>query len=276
MYKLQPAQQVQVISALSEGCSVRGTERMTGVHRDTILRLLVRVGEACNVLLDRTMRDLPCRHIQLDEMWTYVGKKQRHMTAQDDPNRNGDFWIWSAIDNDTRLVPTFRLGKRTHRDANLFVRDLEDRLRNRVQLSTDALPAYVDAIDRVFCPNKVDYGQIVKSYEAEPMGPGRYSPPRVASTERRPVFGDVEERSISTSYVERLHLHNRMRCRRLTRLVDSFSRKVENLEAALRLHYAVYNFVKPHKSLKGATPAMAAGVADGHYGISDLVELTGW
>jgi IS1 family transposase len=276
MYKIKPEQQAQVITLLTEGMSVRGVERVTSVHRDTVLRLLVRVGEACHKFTDETMRDLPCEHVQLDEQWTYVGKRQRRLGPSDDPARVGDFWIWSAICNDTRIVPTFHLGKRTNGDAGKFVRDLAPRLRNRVQISTDGLQVYVGAIMGSFGPGGVDYGQIVKSFETEPLGPGRYSPPRVSSVERTKVLGKLSTGSISTSYVERLHLHNRMRCRRLTRLVDSFSRKLENLEAAIRVHYAVHNFAKPHRNLGGKTPAQAAGVADRRMAIEDLVALARW
>lgn len=275
MNKLKHDTQVQVITALSEGCSVRSVERMTGVHRDTILRLMVRVGSACAKHMDETMRDLPCAEVQVDEQWTFVGKKQRRLTKTDDQSRMGDFWLWAAVDVGSRAVPAYHLGKRTSRDANKFMCDLAGRLRNRVQLSSDGLNLYVEAVERAF-GGQVDFGQVVKTYEAEPIGPGRYSPPRVTSTAKTVVVGGPDDSRISTSYIERLNLTTRMRCRRLTRLVDSFSRKLENLEGALHLHFGVYNLVKRHKSLGGATPAMALGVTDRLWGVSDLVDLAGW
>ena len=243
--------------------------------RDSILRLLVRVGEACAQLMDDEMRDLPCTKLQLDEQWTFVGRKQRRLRPEDDESSMGDFWIWSGICADTRVVPAFRLGKRTAEDADAFVADVAGRLRNKVQLSSDGLRLYVEAVERGF-GGAVDYGQIVKTYDAEPIGPGRYSPPRVTSTEKTVVVGRPDEAHISTYYVERLNILNRMRCRRLTRLVDSFSRKVENLRAALQVHFAVYNYVKRHRSLDGVTPAMAAGVSSELWEVADLVALAGW
>lgn len=273
MNRIKREKQVAAIAALSEGCSVRSVERLTGIHRDTVLRLLVRVGDACARLMDDEMRSLPCRHVQLDEQWTFVGKKQRRLRPEDDESRMGDFWIWAGICADTRVVPAFRLGKRTAEDANAFVADLSGRMENRVEISSDGLSLYVEAVEQAFGGN-VDFGQIVKSYEAEEIGPGRYSPPRVSTVERTTVVGDPQH--VSTSYVERLNLLTRMRCRRLTRLVDSFSKKLENLEAALRLHFAVYNYVKRHRSLDGSTPAMAAGVSSELWEIADLVALAGW
>lgn len=275
MNRLKPETQARVIRSLTEGCSVRSTERMTGVHRDSILRLLVRVGEACGRFLDREMRDLPCTRLELDEQWTFVGKKQRRLSADDDESRMGDFWVWNAFDPDTKALPAFYLGKRGRRDAHAFLGDLSKRLRNRVQLSSDALSTYVEAIDMHF-GRDVDYGQIVKSFEVEPIGPGRYSPPRVTKVTKDALIGSPKTEDISTSGVERLHLLNRMRVRRMTRLVDAFSRKLENLRAALQVHYAVYNYAKPHKSLGGITPSMALGVTDRAWEIEELVALAGW
>jgi len=258
MNKLKRDKQEAVIRCLVNGSSVRATERMTGVHRDTILRLMVRTGDNCRQIMDSELRGLNCRHVQMDEIWAMVGKKQRRLTEKDDPSRMGDFWTFVALDSDTRLVP-----------ATEFVADLESRLDGRVQLSTDGLKAYVEAIDTVFGAN-VDYAQIVKSYEAEAIGPGRYSPPRVKKVERTPILGRPDMRQVSTSYVERSNLLMRMSIRRMTRLTDAFSRKLENFEAAIALHFAYYNFVRIHKSLK-VTPAMAAGVSDRIWSLSRLL-----
>lgn len=272
MNKLKSEKQAMVISALIEGCSVRSTERMTGVHRDTILRLMVRVGTACQKYMDQKMRNLKCKKVQVDEIWCYVGKKQRHLKSTDDINKCGDFWTWVAIDADTKLVPTHKIGKRDLHMATQFIDDLADRLTNRVQLSSDMLQHYIEAVESGFGGN-VDYGQIVKSYEAEPIGPGRYSPPKVISTEKSLIVGNPKIKDISTSYIERQNLTMRMSMRRFTRLTNAFSKKVENLKAAVALHFAHYNFVRIHRSLD-VTPAMEAGVDNRLWSIGDLIELT--
>lgn len=241
MNKLRRDRQEAVIRCLMNGASVRATERMTDVHRDTILQLLVRVGDNCKRLMDAEQRGLQCKHIQMDEIWTFVGKKQRRLIESDDQSKVGDFWTFVALDADTRLVPTFRIGKRDIENATEFVADLAGRLDNRVQLSTDGLKAYVEAIGRVFGAD-VDYAQIVKSYEAEPIGPGRYNPPRVRKVRRTPILGNPDYSRISTSYVDRSNLLMRMSIRRMTRWTDAFSRKLENLKAAVTLHFAYYNF----------------------------------
>jgi hypothetical protein len=201
----------QIINCLVEGNSIRSTERMTDVHRDTVMKLLVQVGEGCAKIMDTEMRQLPCRRIQVDEIWAYVQKKQRHTTLQDDLARVGDMWTYVAIDPDTKLIPTFLVGKRTRKNTVAFISDLSDRLANRVQLSSDALRQYIDAVEQAFGAD-VDYGQAVKFYDAEPAGFGRYSPPRVAHTERKvfagspdPLHGDhvVEDRL--TALKEGLH-----------------------------------------------------------------------
>ena len=273
MNKLKFHKQVAVLSSLLEGCSIRSTERMTDVHRDMIMRLLVKVGDGCERLLNDRMQDLGCRRIQVDEIWTYVGKKQRHVLPTDDPARTGDVWTFVALDADTKLVPTYKVGERTAKVATDFIADLSSRLTNRVQLSSDALPAYVNAIERAFGAN-VDYGQIVKSYEAEPVGPGRYSPPHVIAAHRMPMAGQPVRRDISTSLIERQNLTMRMSMRRFTRLTNAFSKKIENLRAAVALHFAHYNFVRVHKTLR-ATPAMAAGLTASLWTLEELLEEIG-
>jgi IS1 family transposase len=205
--------QVAVISALAEGSGIRQIERITGVHRDTVMRLGVRVGKGCANLLDRKMRNLSCNHLQFDEVWGFIGKKERHCTVDDSPEV-GDVWTFCAIDQDTKIVPSFRVGKRDAATANAFVADVASRLKNRVQISSDALRAYVDAIEMAFGAN-VDFAQIVLTY--------------------------------------------------------AFSKKRENFEAAVALHFAYYNFVKRHNTLR-CTPAMAAGVERDFWSVRDLVQ----
>ena len=270
MNVLKIAQQEAVIASLIEGCSIRSTERMTGVHRDTIMRLLVKVGTGCEKLMDQQMRNLTCKRIEMDEIWTFVGKKQRHLQPSDDPKRTGDVWTFVALDADTKIVPAYKVGERTVPVATEFVADLSSRLANRIQLSSDALRAYVDATERAFGAN-VDYGQIVKSYEAEAIGPGRYSPPHVVATKRTILTGAPNMAHISTSLIERQTLTMRMSMRRFTRLTNAFSKKFENLKAAVGLHFAHYNFVRIHKTLR-TTPAIAAGVTSQLWSLQDLIE----
>ncbi len=270
MNKLSIDRQTQIIGCLVEGNSIRSTERMTNTHRDTIMRLMVSAGEGCANLMNEQMRNLPCRRIQVDEIWAYVQKKQRHLKETDDKNRVGDQWTFVALDPDTKVVPAYRVGKRDLATATAFLTDLSERLLNRVQISSDALHAYVEATEQAFGAD-TDYGQIVKIYEGEPVGPGRYSPPHVVSAKRTPITGKPDYKHISTSLVERQNLTMRMSMRRFTRLTNAFSKKIENLRAAVALHFAHYNFVRVHKTLR-VTPAMEAGVTNRLWSIGDLLE----
>lgn len=272
MNRVPHSRRVQIINCLVEGNSIRSTERMTRTHRDTICRLLVEVGGGCAALMDDHMRDLSCRRIQVDEIWAYVGKKQAHLGREDDRSRLGDMWTFVALDPETKLIPAYRVGKRTGIVARAFIADLSERLANRVQLSSDALATYVDAVERAFGAD-VDYGQEVKFYDAEPIGPGRYSPPKVVDRQRVVIAGDPDQAHISTSLVERQNLTMRMSMRRFTRLTNAFSKKVENLAAAVSLHFAHYNFVRVHRTLR-VTPAMEARVSDRLWSIDELVERT--
>lgn len=267
--------QVAVLNALVEGCSVRSTARMTDVSIPTILSLLVRVGEGCAALHDRTMRDLSSTHIECDEIWAYIAKKQRHVTLYDNAAQVGDTWCFVAIDADSKVIPAYRIGKRDMANTIAFVADLRSRLRNQVQLSTDGLPLYVDAVERAF-GGVVDYAQVVKSYEAEPIGPGRYSPPKVSAVDKIAVAGDPDMSRASTSYVERQNLTMRMSIRRMTRLTNAFSKKLRNHRAAVALHFAHYNLVRRHQTLR-TTPAMAAGVTSEMWDMDRLLDaaLTG-
>lgn len=267
---LKKEKQEAAIAALVEGASIRSVERMTGVHRDTIMRLMVRTGQGCANLMDSYMQNLKCQNIQVDEIWCYVGKKQRHLKDTDDREELGDQWVWVALDADSKLIPSYLVGKRTQEYAQAFIDDLSFRLDNRIQLSSDSLKAYLDVVQTSFGPD-VDYGQIVKAYEAEPIGAGRYSPPHVVSAERKVILGNPKYSKISTSYVERQNLTMRMQMRRFTRLTNAFSKKLENLKAAVALHFAHYNFVRIHKTLR-VTPAMEAGVTNRLWTISDILE----
>ena len=265
--------QIAIISALAEGSSIRSIERITGVHRDTIMRLGVRVGHNCELLLDSKMQDLGCNYLQFDEVWGFIGKKERHVGIDDDPEM-GDVWTYCAIDPETKIVPTFKCGKRTLVTTTEFVQDVASRMRNRVQISTDALRGYAEAIEQSF-GSDVDYGQIVKVYthDAAQHPERKYSAPHFASAYRRPVAGDPEKWMISTSHVERLNATTRLHVKRLSRLTLAFSKKLENFKAAVGLHFAYYNFVRRHATLR-CTPAMAAGVEKDFWTVGQLVEAT--
>ena len=267
---LSTDKQIAAISALAEGSSIRSVERMTGVHRDTIMRLGVRVGEGCARLMDAKMRDLPCTRLEMDEIWGFVGKKERNVRL-DEPAPVGNVWTFCAIDADTKLVPAFKVGDRGIATARAFVSDVASRMRNRVQISTDGLRAYVEAVESAFGA-EVDYAQIVKTYGHEEVSDNRrYSAPEFVSSEKKVITGNPDQRLISTSYVERLNATTRLHMRRLTRLTLAFSKKRENFEAAVALHFAYYNFVKRHNTLR-CTPAMAAGVERHFWSVGDLVE----
>ncbi len=272
MNKLRPEVQATVIGGLVEGASIRSMERMTGVHRDTIMRLAVRVGGECQEIMHTEMQGLSCQRLEVDEIWCYVGKKQRHVRPSDDLQLVGDQWVWVALDAETKLVPTFQVGKRDASTAYAFMTDLASRLQNRVQLSSDGLRLYAEAVEAGFGHN-IDYATIVKSYEGEPIGDGKYSTPKVVGVEKTPMVGKPNRRLISTSYVERQNLTMRMQMRRFTRLTNGFSKKLENLQAPVALHFVWYNFVRRHQTVK-STPAMAAGLTRYPWTIRDLIERT--
>ncbi|MSP47689.1 MAG: IS1 family transposase [Alphaproteobacteria bacterium] len=270
MNRLPLTRRTQIINCLVEGNSIRSTERMTNTHRDTVMRLLVQVGSGCAALSNEMMRDLPCKRVEVDEIWSYVAKKQRQLQPGDDKSRIGDQWTFVSMDPETKLVPSYLVGKRNGRTATVFMTDLASRLSNRVQLTSDQLNSYIEAVDTAF-RGEVDYGQAVKFYEAEVGSAGRYSPPRVVASERRPIVGNPEPRHISTSLIERQNLTMRMSIRRFTRLTNAFSKKIENHRAAVALHFANYNLVRMHRAIR-CTPAMAAGVVNRLWTLEELVD----
>lgn len=271
MNTLSREKQVAVIRTLMEGASVRSTERLTGVHRDTVLRTMVRVGDACAALSDEAMRDLPCSRVEVDEAWTFCGKKQGRLRRGESRAERGDFWIYVGFDPDSKAVAGYRVGKRTLPTTRAFLSDLAERLEGRIQLSADAFNHYATAVEDAF-GGECDFGQIVKHYEAVPIGEGRYSPPRVVSVTKTPMVGGPDEALISTSGVERHNWSMRTSLRRMTRLSNGFSRKVRNLKAAIDVYMAAYNFTRIHGSIR-ATPAMALGVTETVWSVEDLVAL---
>ena len=260
---------IAAISALTEGVSIRATERLTGIHRDTIMRLGVRVGEGCALVHDRLMRDLQVARIELDEVWSFVGKKQKRVT-RDDGADVGDQYLFTAMDATGKAILSYTVGKRTAENTQAFVADLRERVINRPNISSDAFNAYPEAVELAFGDN-VDYGQIVKVFHGEP-GPDaarRYSPGYVVGVNRRWVTGSPKR--ICTSYVERSNLTVRMQSRRFTRLTNGFSKKLRNHEAAISLFIAHYNLCRVHETIR-MPPAMALGVTDHIWTIGELIE----
>ncbi|MBI2987621.1 MAG: DDE-type integrase/transposase/recombinase [Deltaproteobacteria bacterium] len=273
MNKLNNEKRVQIINALVEGNSVRATARMCDVAFNTVLKLLPEIGKACADYQDRVFRNLPCKRIQCDEIWSFCYAKEKNLPTELRGKFGfGSVWTWVALDANTKLVPSWLVGDRTAETAAIFIDDLASRLANRVQLSTDGHRAYLNAITNAF-GNQIDYATITKLYRNPPEGDERrYSPGECCGVKKDDVKGYPDAKHISTSYVERQNLTMRMSMRRFTRLTNGFSKKVENHSCAVALHYMHYNFCRIHKSLR-VTPAMEAGVTDHVWSIEELAGL---
>jgi len=277
MNRLPTEKRTQIIGCLTEGMSIRATVRITGAAKNTITKLLVDLGEVCADYQNRTLVDLPCKLIQADEIWNFCYAKAKNVPDEHKGTFGyGDVWTWTAIDAETKLVPSWLVGERSLNDCWTFIEDLKNRVDGRLQISTDAHQTYRGVIPLVFEPGDVDWAQLVKKYQTPYRGEGRYSPPICVGADKRPMLGDPDAAHISTSYVERQNLTRRMGMRRYTRLTNGFSKKVENLAHAVSLHYMAYNFARPHTSLKNPyprTPAMAAGVADHIWTLQEVAAL---
>jgi IS1 family transposase len=272
MNRLPLAKRAQILNFLVEGNSLRAASRLADVSINTVYKLLIDAGEACLAYQDQAFRNLSCKRLQLDEIWSFIYTKQRKvMLAKKAPETAGDVWTWVAICADTKLVPSWRVGDRSGATAIEFVCDLSSRLANRVQITSDGHRAYLEAVEAGFGAD-VDYAQLVKLYGEIPHPAGRYSPAQIQGTKTFCCTGDPDPKHISTSYVERQNLTMRMSMRRFTRLTNAFSKKVENHAHAVSLHYQHYNFVRIHRSLR-ITPAMAAGVTDHLWSIEDIASL---
>jgi IS1 family transposase len=253
---------IQVLNALVEGSSICSISRMTGVNKRTVLRILKEAGQQAQEILDRELVNLKCKFVQMDEIWGYVGKKQKQCTEEEKQiGVVGDQYVFVAMDSDTKLVISSLVGKRTLENATTIIKDLQYRVPSRFQLSTDAFSAYNEAVDSVFGED-IDYGQVHKNYAEEFKTEKRYSPATIVSTSLRIILGEPQKKRISTSHIERQNLTMRMNMRRLTRLTNAFSKKLENHKAAIALHFFHYNFMRIHQTLR-VTPAMQAGVT-GH------------
>ena len=278
MNRIQLERRVQIAQALCEGNSIRSTARMTGAAINTVVKLLVELGSVCLDYQDEAMRDLPCRRLQCDEIWSFVYSKAKNVPEEHRGKFGyGDVWTWTAIDAETKLVPVWQVGSRDGEDAYLFMRNLAQRLRSRVQLTTDGHRAYLDAVEGASGAD-IDYAMLQKIYSSDPSGQRRYSPPVCIGTETKPIRGEPDKAHISTSYVERQNLTMRMSMRRFTRLTNAFSKKLENHMHAISLHFMYYNFCRPHKTLSkpyATSPAMAAGPTNHVWDMRELVGLLG-
>ncbi len=276
MNRLTTEKRAQIIGCLVEGMSIRATVRVTGAAKNTVTKLLVDLGNACSEYQDRVLRDLPCKRLQFDEIWSFCYAKQKNVPEEHQGEYGyGDIWTWVAIDADTKLVPSFLVGNRNVEDATAFVCDVASRVKGHVQLTTNGAAQYLQAVDYAFGP-EIDYAVLQKVYGNDPQGQKRYSPAACLGTETKVVSGNPDKEHISTSYIERQNLTMRMGMRRFTRLTNGFSKKAENLAAAVALHFMYYNFVRPHQSLAKPyprTPAMAAGVTNHMWTLKEVAGL---
>lgn len=259
----------KVLQLLIEGCSVRSTERISGLHRDTILKIMVTAGEQCEKLMGRLIVNVPVKDVQADEIWSFIGKKEKRVTEDDDPNY-GDAYCFVAMETSTKLVLNFALGKRNQATTDIFIEGLRHATAHgRFQISTDGFGPYTTAIPNTL-EDRADFAQLIKVYRATPEGERRYSPAEVVSTEVVSVMGDPDPKRICTSHIERQNLTMRMQMRRLTRLTNGFSKSWDNHWAALCLHFAYYNFCRIHRTLR-VTPAMEANISDHPWELSELL-----
>ena len=272
MNKLDRTQRIQIIHLLCEGSSIRAIERVTGVNKITITKLLVDAGKACEAYHNQAVRNVHSKRVQCDEIWSFCYAKQKNVkTAKAAPDGAGDVWTWTALDADSKLIISCLVGSRDAGYANEFMQDVASRLANRVQLTTDGLKAYLEAVDGAF-GSAIDYAQLIKLYGDAPSPAGRYSPAECTGAKKTRVEGKPDEKHVSTSYVERQNLTMRMHMRRFTRLTNGFSKKIENHAYAVALHMMYYNFVKIHGKLR-MSPAMAAGIENRLWEVSDIVAL---
>lgn len=270
-YLLTP-QGLMALKLLLEGTSVRSAERLTGLHRDAILRLLVEAGKRCEKVMDRLVRDIPVSEVQTDEAWGYCGKKEGHKRPEEYQDETiGDVWTWVAIERHTKLILAFAVGKRSLDKAFELMLKLRRATspHQRFQLTSDGLRAYVTAVDEML-GDRCDFGQLIKFYSQPVQNEQRYSPAKMVEAVPVAVYGDPDPSKICTSHVERQNLTMRMQIRRLTRLTNAFSKKLENHKAAIALHMAYYNFCRLHGSIR-VTPAMEAAISDHVWQLSELL-----
>lgn len=273
MNKLDTEARVRVVKCLVEGNSIRSTVRMTGAAKNTITNLLVNLGNACLHYHDTNVQGLRSKRVQCDEIWSFVGAKQKNVTMEQAEAGMGDVWTWTALDADSKLIVSYLVGQRGATCARAFMQDVAQRIdsRVRVQMTTDGHHVYAEAVEGAFGMD-VDYAMLIKVY-GNPVNPDtRYSPGECIGTECKVMQGAPDPKHISTSYVERQNLTMRMSMRRFTRLTNAFSKKIENHEAAIALHFMHYNFCRVHKTLR-VTPAMEAGLTNHVWSVEELLAL---
>lgn len=276
MNKLDTAKRAQVVGCLVEGMSVRATVRITGVAKNTITKLGLELGNACREYQDKVFRNLPCKNIQCDEIWSFCYSKEKNVPTEfKGVFGYGDVWTWTAICADTKLVPSFFVANRSVEAGMVFMEDLAGRLKNRVQLTTDGHRAYLTAVENAFAGD-IDYAMIVKIYgnqnDTKDTAARKYSPAECTETKKMKICGNPDEKLVSTSYAERQNLTMRMSMRRFTRLTNGFSKKIENLEAAVALYFMYYNFCRVHQTLR-VTPAMEVGVSEHVWSLGEIINL---
>jgi IS1 family transposase len=273
MNRLSTAKRSAIVRALCEGCSIRATVRMTGASKNTVAKLLVELGGACSKFQDEAIRGIRSKRVQCDEIWSFIGSKEKNTSVEKKAQGCGDCWTWTALDADSKLMISWRLGPRDTATACDFMSDVAARLANRVQLTTDGHRPYLAAVEDAF-GGDVDYSMLVKLYGVSGENETRYSPAKCLGCISTPVTGDPDPKHISTSYVERQNLTMRMSMRRFTRLTNGFSKKLENHAATVALYFMYYNFGRVHQTLR-VTPAMEAGIADHVWLIDEIVKLLG-
>lgn len=272
MNRLPIAKRAQILGLMVEGMSIRAISRVTGASKNTVVKLLAEVGEACSKYQDEHLRNLKCKRLQLDEIWSFVGMKEKQVPAELKGTPGiGDTWTWTAIDADTKLVPSWLVADRSPTAANIFVRDLASRLASQVQITTDGLKTYIEPIAKAF-NDDVHYAMLVKIYGEPVEGQKRYSPAECLGTKKTVIIGDPDMKHVSTSFAERQNLTMRMSMRRFTRLTNGFSKKVENHIHALSLYFMHYNFARIHQTLR-VSPAMEAGVSDHLWSLEEIARL---
>ncbi len=274
MNRLSIERRARIIGCLVEGNSLRATARMTDTAINTVVKLLVDVGKACSEYQDKTLRNLACQRLQCDEIWAFCYSKEKNVPeAKKGQFGYGDVWTFTAICADTKLVPSWLVGNRDAETAEIFIDDLASRLAHKVQLTTDGLKVYLEAVEGAF-GGDIDYARLVKMYgeSMEAKMQKRYSPAKYTGSKKEVIAGNPESKHISTSYVERQNLTMRMSMRRFTRLTNAFSKKVENLSHSVSLHFMYYNFARIHKTLR-VTPAMEAGISDHVWNLEEIAAM---
>jgi IS1 family transposase len=285
MNKLSTEKRAQIITALIEGNSIASVTRMTGAAKMTVLSLIAEVGEACIRFHDAQVHGLATTNVQADEVWSFCYSKQKNVPAHLQGKEGfGSIWTWTALDADSKLMISWIVSDRSQAAADAIIADLKSRITNRIQLNSDGLPSYVEAVVKVFRPGEVDHAEIVKTYASSKPGSdvspnsaaSRYSPGRMLKVEKRVAFGEPNAERASTSYMERWNLTLRMSNRRFTRLTNAFSKKLKNHAYMIAITMVYYNFCRKHMSLKGQTPAMAAGITSYRWTVSDMLSLGMW